>query len=280
MSLLPNRRAVHPAQGDVPSGAAPLARGAYRPPLRLLPRLVLFLTLTIIFHGFATFIVSQVVRAYPSLILDNPSVGTLLCGEGTTLRLDFSPPGPGRPRGLANWIVCLDGDGRAIRDAGTIAALLSGLVLTIPFAMVMFGIILRMNRRSGGSPSVPVRMRSEPVDWTSRLIFGGAGLLVAAMVAGGAAAWITQYRPATILESRVAARLACGPERRLTVVQPYTRGRRLGCLDAAGREDMEAGRLATVRLLAPLFLLIAVPALWLVSRIRTIRRGRRAVPGD
>ncbi|MDP3548624.1 MAG: hypothetical protein Q8S29_20820 [Phreatobacter sp.] len=273
MSLLPHRRrfdAVHPA--TVSAGFTPDPDG-YQPPLRLLPRIALLLVLIVIFHGFALFAVSQVVRSRPELMTANPAVGTLLCGDGATLRLDFRPPGSGRPRGLANWIECIDAAGVVDRDAGTLAAGLSGLVLTVPFALIMVGVILRMNGGPGGRGSVMIRTPSEPARWTDRLIFSVMVLVIAAVVTGATGAYVTQYH-SHLVEHPTASRLACGERLTPAIVFPYSRGRRLGCFNQDGTEDEVASRYAMLRLLAPFYVLLILPGIWLVFRIRSVQRLR------
>lgn len=274
MSLLPSRRTVHSMHRDATASAASQIVQHYRPPLGLFQRLVLFLALTIIFHGFALFAVSQIVRVHPELMTSNPAVGELLCGRDMRLRLDFTPPETGRRRGLAAWIDCVDGHGFIDRDAGTLAAILSGLVLTVPFAVFMLGIILRMNHGPHGRGSILVEGPPEPVDWLSRLAFSVMVLAISAVVAGGVAGYVTQYRPSLILENPVAKQLACGEALTPKIVFPYSRARRLGCFSEAGHEDHATSRFAMLRLLAPLYLLMVVPGIWLVFRIRTIRRTR------
>jgi len=45
-------------------------------------------------------------------------------------------------------------------------------------------------------------------------------------------------------------------------------------VSAAGFEDPAASRYAMLRLLAPLFLLLVLPGIWLVARIRRVQRVR------
>lgn len=249
----------------------------YRPPFRLLQRLVLFLAITIIFHGFSLFAVTQIVRVHPELMTANPAVGAILCGQGMRLRLDFAPPDAGRRRGLAAWIDCIDPQGFIHRDAGTLAAILSGLVFTVPFALVMLGVILRINQGPHRRGSMLVETPPEPADWFSRFIFSAMVLAISAVIAGAVAGYVTQYWPALIVQSPVAVRLACGEAFTAKIVSPSSRARRLGCFTATGDEDHGASRFAMLRLLAPLYLLMVVPGIFLVFRIRTIRRTR-AVP--
>ena len=279
MSLLPHRRSVGSVHREaVPEDVAPnLDR--YRPPLRLLPRLALLLVLTVIFHGFALFAVAQVVRNHPELMTANPAVGTLLCGEGASLRLDFRPPGAGRPRGLANWIDCIDAAGAVDRDAGTLAAVLSGLVLTVPFCLIMVGVILRMNGGPHGRGVMLVRTPPEPARWTDRLIVFSMVLLIAAVVTGAIGAYVTQYHP-RFVDHPAARRLACGEGLTPAIVFPHSRRRRLACFSADGTENETAGRYAMLRLLAPLYVILILPGIWLVFRIRSTQRLRSIPLGD
>ncbi|WP_439576160.1 hypothetical protein [Phreatobacter sp.] len=276
MSLLPSRRTVHSVHRDAISGAS-ADGGRSRRPFRLLQRLILFLVAAIIFHGVSLFAVTQIVRVHPELMTSNPVVGELLCGQGMKLRLDFSPPDAGRRRGLAAWIDCVDAQGFIDRDAGTLAAILSGLVLTIPFAVIMLGIVLRMKRGPHERAFMLVMTAPEPMDWFTRLAFCVVVLGIAAIIAGAVSGYITQYRPALVLEHPATIRLACGENLKPRVVFPYSRSRRLGCFTQTGHEDHAVSRFAMLRLLAPLYLLIVVPGIWLVFRIRTMRRTR-AVP--
>lgn len=269
MSLLPHRRRFE----SVHRAALSAGPDDYQPPLRLLPRIALLLVLIVIFHGFALFAVSQVVRSHPDLMTANPAVGTLLCGDGATLQLDFRPPGPGRPRGLANWIECIDAAGVVDRDAGTLAAVLSGLVLTVPFALIMVGVILRMNGGPGGRGSVMIRTPSEPARWTDRLIFSVMVLVIAAVVAGAVGAFVTQYHP-RLLDHPAGRRLACGEGLTPAIVFNHSRSRRLACFSDAEIEEKAVSRYAMLRLLAPLYVLLVLPGLWLVFRIRSVQRLR------
>ncbi|MGU9981402.1 hypothetical protein ACJ4V0_15305 [Phreatobacter sp. HK31-P] len=273
MSHLPHRRSIETVHREGLAAGSAMQVGHYRPPLRLFQRIVLFLALTVIFHGFALFAVSQVVRSHPELMTANPAVGTLLCGEGATLRLDFRPPGAGRPRGLANWIECIDAAGAVDRDAGTLAAVLSGLVLTVPFALIMVGVILRMNGGPGGRGSVMIRTPSEPARWTDRLIFSVMVLVIAAVITGATGAYVTQYH-SHLVEHPTASRLACGERLTPAIVFPYSRNRRLGCFDEAGTEDRSVSRYAMLRLLAPFYIGLVLPGIWLVFRIRSVQRLR------
>ena len=273
MSLIPNRRSIESACRDTVSAGCPQQPDRYRPPLRLFPRIALLLVLTVIFHGFALFAVSQVVRSHPDLMTANPAVGTLLCGDGATLRLDFRPPGPGRPRGLANWIDCIDAAGVVDRDAGTQAALLSGLVLTVPFCLIMVGVILRMNSGPHGRDYMLVRTPPTPARWTDRLIVFSMVLLIAAVVTGAVGAFVTQYHP-RLLDHHAARRLACGEGLTPAIVFNLSRSRGLGCFHETGNEDKEASRHAMLRLLAPLYVLLVLPGLWLAFQIRSVQRMR------
>lgn len=273
MSLLPRRQSIWSTHREaVPAGFGPNV-DQYRPPLRLLPRLALLLVLTVIFHGFALFAVSQVVRSHPELMTANPAVGTLLCGDGATLRLDFRPPGAGRPRGLANWIDCIDAAGAVDRDAGTQAAVLSGLVLTVPFCLIMVGVILRMNGGPHGRGDMLVRTPPEPARWTDRLIVFAMVLLIAAVVSGAVGAYLTQYHP-RLLDHPAARRLACGEGRTPAIVFPPSRNRRLACFREDATEDRAASRHAMLRVLAPLYVVLILPGIWLVLRIRSVQRLR------
>lgn len=273
MSLLPTR---HRNIQSPPSEATPAVSfetGGQWSPLRLLQRLVLFMALTVIFHGFALFIVAQVVRSYPALVTSNPDVATVLCGEGLSIQLDFRPRGAERSRGLSSWIRCVDAAGTVDRDKGATAAVLSGLVLTIPFAMITFGVILRMNSGPHHRRVMLVRTLPGPATWVDRLIVSSMVLLVAAVVTGAAGAYVTQYHP-RFVEHPAARRLACGEGLTPAVVFPRSRGRRLACFSEAGVEDTAASRFAMLRVLSPIFALLTLPGLLLAFRIRTVQRVR------
>ena len=276
MSLLPHRRSIWSAHREAASAGFGRDADRYRPPLRLLPRLALVVVLTIIFHGFALVAVSQTVRSHPELMTANPAVGTLLCGDGATLRLDFRPPGAGRPRGLANWIDCIDAAGVVDRDAGVQAAVLSGLVLTVPFCLIMVGVILRMNGGPHGRGVMLVRTPPEPAGWTDRLIAISMVLLIAAVVSGAVGAYLTQYHP-RLLDHPVARRLACGEGLAPAIVFPHSRSRRLACFREDATEDKPASRYAMLRLLAPLSIALTLPGIWLAFRIRSVQR-QRSIP--
>ncbi len=273
MSLIPHLWRVETAYRDRISTAILPGATGHGPRLGLVPRIVLLVVLSVIVHGFAIFAVSQAVRSYPDVMTSNPAVATLLCGDGGTLLLDFNPSTFGRRRGLDSWIECLDATGAIDRGAGQQAAILSGLVLSVPFCLLMVGFILRTNRVPDRSHTMPVRTLPKPARWTDRVILLAMVLLIAATIAGAVGAYGVRYQP-HLLDHPLARQLACGDGLIPEIVYRHTRSRRLICVSEAGFEDPAASRHAMLRLLAPLYLLLVLPGIWLVARVRRVQRVR------
>ncbi|PTM57026.1 hypothetical protein [Phreatobacter oligotrophus] len=273
MSLIPDRWRIETTYRDRISPGILSGTTGHGPRLGLLPRIVLLLVLSVIVHGFAIFAVCQIVRSYPALMTANPAVATLLCGDGGTLLLDFNPSTFGRRRGLDSWIECIDASGAIDRGAGQQAAILSGLVLSVPLCLLMVGMILRTNRALDGSHSIRVRTLPEPARWTDRMILLAFVLVIAATIAGAAGAYGVRYQP-HLVDHPLARQLACGDALIPEIVYRHTRSRRLICVSAAGFEDPAASRYAMLRLLAPLYLLLVLPGIWLVARVRRVQRVR------
>jgi hypothetical protein len=236
----------------------------------LAQRLLLFLVAFVILHGFCLFVIAQVVRLDPAMVTGNPDTAAMLCGPGTTITTDFRTRAEGGSRSLDRWLVCRDSTGQVIEGAGQLAAWLSALVLSVPLGLIMLRWILRLGRsrrtlRAVHQPAGPLR-------WTERLALSGAALLVAAVVAAGTGAYLTQYQGEAIGRSELAGRYLCGEDRTVRLVDAYTRRRRFACFDPIGQEVAAPVPGTFPRLILPVFLAVALPGLLLVARLRNLRR--------
>jgi hypothetical protein len=236
----------------------------------LAQRIILFLVAFIILHGFCLFVVAQLVRSSPGLVTDDPAAAALLCGEGTTITTDFRTRAEGGRRSLDRWLVCRDASGQVIEGAGQVAAWLSALVLSVPLGLILLRWIMRLGRPRRRLTAV--HQPAGPLRWTERLGLAGVAILVAAVVAAASGAYVTQYHGETIGRSDLAGRYLCGEDRSARLVDAYTRRRRIACLDPAGQEVAAPAPGTFLRLILPVFLLVALPGFLLIARIRNVRR--------
>lgn len=259
------RNAVARAMGAVvPLHMSDLAR---RPPLYPIRRAMLFVVAFIILHGFCMFVVSQVARLNPGLIDDNPTVASLLCGDGASMVTRFDREAGQRRRSLDAWLECRNASGSMI-PGGQAAAWLSGLGLSLPLGMLLFGWVFRKAQ----PPSVTRVMKTLPARRRDRWVFTAAILLAASIIGVAGAGALLHYQADAIGRSAVAGHVLCGPNAKAVVIDRYSRHRRLECTTSDGRtDDRGSGRRLLVFAL-PFILILAVPGVALVWRIRRISR--------
>ncbi len=236
----------------------------------LAQRILLFIVAFVILHGFCLFVVAQIVRIDPAMVTGHPDTAAMLCGKGTSIETDFRTRAEGGSRSLDRWLVCKDANGQVMEGTGQVAAWLSALVLSVPLGLLLLRWIMRLGRPRRRLTAV--HQPAGPLRWTERLALSGAALLVAAVVAAASGAYVTQYHGETIGRSELAGRYLCGEDRSARLVDAYTRRRRIGCFDPAGQEVAAPTPGTFPRLILPVFLLVALPGLLLVARIRNIRR--------
>jgi hypothetical protein len=272
------RETDHGAGG--PGGAPGIPEPVPAEPYRLVPRIVLFLTLMIFATVFANQITRFTVRAMPSLVASE-GLAEALCGPGARLgydtrtREELKADGRTRRRGLDEWLLCRGADGTEMRGAGQRAT----WILTIPGALLLVWPAAMLAFRRRAPPRfATVRTRPRPMSWSDRAIVIGCVTLIAATAAFAWAAAATQYGRAVIDENPIVGAYLCGPDLTSRLVDPFSRRRRIGCVDETGAEPDGPSNWAMTRLVLPVFLLVWVPLVWLSMQMRSVSRRVRLPP--